>query len=97
MELSLAPDPMRSVFSTRAAAGQSGRSSPRPLFALNEEAPPLAQLNWIGDIHMAPVFSGAKPDFLLTPKPDPKSGISEENPGRFPQEPGDMAAFRFQR
>ncbi|HXQ79807.1 MAG TPA: hypothetical protein VN775_00755 [Opitutaceae bacterium] len=98
MELSRPVDPMSSVFSIRPAASQPERSSARPMFAMDDTSPQVAPLNWIGDIHMAPVFSAANADFLLTPKPDLKAPISNEaQGGRYPQEQAEMAAFRFQR
>jgi anti-sigma factor RsiW len=98
VDLSIAPDAMRPVFLARIPGGQAARPETKAVFAMADESPSLAQLNWIGDIHMAPVFSAAKPDFLLSPKPDLKSGISDEVAGgRFPQEPTEMTAFRFQR
>jgi len=98
VELSRATDPMSSVFSIRPATGQPDRSVARPMFAMDDTSPQVAPLNWIGDIHMAPVFSAANSDFLLAPRPDLKAPISNETQGsRYPQEPAEMTAFRFQR
>jgi hypothetical protein len=92
-------DPMKPVFSTRVAGHQPDRSVTGPMFAMDSTTPQIAPLNWIGDIHMAPVFSAANnPDFLLAPKPDLKAPISgEAQGGRDSQEPLEMTAFRFQR
>ena len=98
MDLSLAPDPMRSVFFAPIPGSQAALAAPKPVLVMAEQAPQLDQLGWIGDIHMAPVFSAANPDFLLTPKALQKAAASDEpQNGRAPQEPGEMTAFRFQR
>jgi hypothetical protein len=95
MELSLTPDPMRSVLNARTLVSQPDRSAAKTTFAMAGEAASPAQLNWIGDIHLAPVVSASNPDFLLSPKADLKAGMTDETvSGRDPQE---MAAFRFQR
>jgi len=93
-----AADPMKPVFSTRGAENQADRAA-APFVAVEGATPQVAQLNWIGDIHMAPVFSAANnPDFLLAPKPELKVPISSEAQGsRDSREPLEMAAFRFQR
>jgi hypothetical protein len=58
----------------------------------------LAQLNWIGDIHLAPVAPSAAADFLLNPKTDLKAGaMTDSQMSRDAQEPAEMTAFRFQR
>jgi hypothetical protein len=90
---------MKPVFSTRVAGSQADRSAARPLFAMDETTPQIAPLNWISDIHMAPVFSAANnPDFLLTPNSDLKAQISSETQGgRDSRESLEMTAFRFQR
>jgi hypothetical protein len=67
-----------------------------PLFA-SDHAGAIADLNWIGDIHMPPVFTAATPD-LLNPKADPKAAALAEPPSvTAPAEPAEMTAFRFQR
>jgi len=61
-------------------------------------APQPVQLNWIGDIHLAPVAFAANPDFLIGQKPDLKSAtLGDSKDGRDAQQPAEMAAFRFQR
>jgi hypothetical protein len=98
MELSRATDPMKSVFSTRPSGSLADRSVAAPMFAVDNASPQIAPLNWIGDIHMAPVFSAASSDLLLTARPDLKTPISNEAQSvRYPQEPAEMTAFRFQR
>jgi len=58
----------------------------------------VAQLNWIGDIHLAPVAPSAAADFLLNPKTDLKAGaMTDVQTSRDAQEPAEMTAFRFQR
>jgi hypothetical protein len=58
----------------------------------------VAQLNWIGDIHLAPVAPLAAADFLLNPKTDLKAGSMTDSPtSHDAQEPAEMTAFRFQR
>jgi hypothetical protein len=58
----------------------------------------LAQLNWIGDIHLAPVAPSAAADFLLNPKTDLKAGaMTDSQTSRDALEPSEMTAFRFQR
>jgi hypothetical protein len=95
MDLSLAPDSMKPVFFTRAAGN---RQAAAPLFAAGEDSPAQAELNWIGSIHMAPVFSAANRDFLLTSRPDLKGGITDEpQGGRYTRDAVEMTAFRFQR
>jgi len=98
IDLSIAPDAMKPVFLARIPGNQAARQDPRAMFAMADESQAPAQLNWIGDIHMAPVFSAANTDFLLSQKPDLKAGMSDETQGgRYPQEPAEMTAFRFQR
>ncbi len=98
MDLSLAPDPMKPVFFARMAVGRQGQQAAEPAFATGDDSLAQAQLNWIGGIHMEPVFSASNPGFLLGPKPDLKGGTTDEAPaGRYPQDAGEMAAFRFQR
>jgi hypothetical protein len=58
----------------------------------------VAQLNWIGDVHLTPVFSSTGRDFLLNPKTDLKAAVISDPQGNHDlQEPTEMAAFRFQR
>ncbi len=97
-ELALSADPMRSVFVARVPSGAAVRLDAKPFFAASGEAPTVAQLNWIGDIHLAPVFSGANADLLLTPASELRPGISDDGANRrlFP-EPAEMTAFRFER
>lgn len=98
VDLSLDTDPMKSVFIARVPSVQAAGSVTGPMFAMADDPQQPAQLNWIGGIHMAPVFSVANPDFLLAPKADIRAAISDEpQSSRYPQEAAEMTAFRFQR
>ena len=97
-EVPSAPDPMKPVFNARPLEEPEVRSAARPVFAMDEGSPQIAQLNWIEDIHMAPVFSAASPGLLLNPKPVLKAPVSNgAASNRDSQQPGEMTAFRFQR
>jgi hypothetical protein len=90
-----AADGMEPVFFARAPHAPKGISS---VFANSDVAPQLDQLNWIGDIHLAPVVFTSNPDFLLTSRPELKAtGLSDSQDGRDSQQPTEMTAFRFQR
>ena len=92
-----APEPMTAVFSTR-PAGQPEGAGARTLFAMDEPSSQMPQLNWIEDIHMAPVVGAADSQFLFSQKPDLKAPISNgAQSGRDSQQPSEMTAFRFQR
>jgi hypothetical protein len=92
------PVSMKPVFSLRFASEQAPREAPHALFASSDAQPQLVELDWIGDIHMPPVFPTANTDFLLNPRTDLKaSAITETPENRDNQEPAEMAAFRFQR
>ena len=81
---------MKPVFSTRVSA--------QHVYASAEDAAPVAQLNWIGDIQMPPVFTSANSELLINPRTDIKAAALTDAPGQSdPQEPAEMAAFRFQR
>jgi len=68
------------------------------VLASADSAPQAAPLNWIGDVHMTPVFSTSGKDFLINPKTDLKAAaLADPQAGREEQEPAEMAAFRFQR
>jgi hypothetical protein len=98
IDLAAPADPMRSVFSARAASGPAAGADAKQLFSASGESPTVAQLNWIGDIHLAPVFSGANADLLLAPAPELRPGISDDAANRrLSPEPSEMTAFRFQR
>jgi hypothetical protein len=87
-------DGMQPVFFARAPRAAKGISSD---FA-SSEVPQLDQLNWIGDIHLAPVVFSSNPDFLLTSRPELKAtGLSDSQDSRDSQQPAEMTAFRFQR
>lgn len=77
-------------------------ASMKPVFFVrpsSEQAPAqVAQLNWIGDIRMAPVASLADADFLMNPKADLKEAVmADPQSAHGTQEPVEMTAFRFQR
>jgi hypothetical protein len=98
VDLAITADPMRSVFIARGPAAPVARQDAKQFFGMPGDAPTVAQLNWIGDIHLAPVFSGANPDLLLAPTSDLRPGISDDAANRrLPLEPSEMTAFRFQR
>jgi hypothetical protein len=83
-------DSMKPVFTTRV--------SNERVYAVAENSAPVAQLNWIGDIQMPPVFTAANSELLINPRTDIKAPALTDTPGQNdPQEPAEMAAFRFQR
>jgi len=87
---------MKPVLSVRAPDDAPLRGS-RLLTDIDPQST-LAQLNWIGDIHLAPVAPSAAADFLLNPKTDLKAGaMTDSQTSRDSQEPVEMTAFRFQR
>jgi len=88
-------DGMQPVFNARSPRAATGVSS---VFANSDAAPQSEQLNWIGDIHLAPVVFSSNPDFMLTARPDMKAaGLSDSQDGRDALQPAEMTAFRFQR
>jgi hypothetical protein len=98
VDLATPADPMRSVFSARAPSGPAAGPDAKQLFGASGESPTVAQLDWIGDIHLAPVFSGANADLLLAPAAELRPGISDDAANRrLAPEPSEMTAFRFQR
>ncbi len=89
---------MKPVFFVRLSPAQSPQVRERALFTASDEPVRVDGLNWIGDIHMAPVYSNANSDFLLNPKTDLRSSAITETPDdRESQQPAELAAFRFQR
>ena len=83
-------DSMKAVFSTRLPAQR--------VFVASENREPVAQLNWIGDIQMPPVFTAANSELLINPRTDLKAAALTDAQGQNDaQEPAEMAAFRFQR
>ena len=90
--------PMKPVFFTRLAPDPASPRAERALFTSSDEPVRAAELNWIGDIHMAPVYPAGASDFLLNPRTDLKSSAINETPDdRDNPLPAEMAAFRFQR
>jgi hypothetical protein len=81
----------------RLSADQALRDQ-RGLFAAGDPSSQAAQLNWIGDIHMNPVFPAANADFLLNTKAELKAAVLSDTPAsRDEKEPAEITAFRFQR
>jgi len=108
----VAPAPAAAASVTASAAHERARpagaglyddsASMKPVFfvrASSEQAPAqVAQLNWIGDIRLAPVASLADADFLMNPKADLKEAVmADPQAAHGTQEPAEMTAFRFQR
>jgi hypothetical protein len=90
--------PMKPVFFTRLAPDPASPRAERALFTSSDEPVQAAQLNWIGDIHMAPVYPVGNSDFLLNPRTDLKSSAITETPDAADSAlAAEMAAFRFQR
>jgi hypothetical protein len=97
LDLPSASDAMKPVFFARLSADQALRDQ-RGLFAAGDPSSQAAQLNWIGDIHMNPVFPAANADFLLNTKAELKAAVLSDTPAsRDEKEPAEMTAFRFQR
>ncbi|HEY4990409.1 MAG TPA: hypothetical protein VII09_11405 [Opitutaceae bacterium] len=93
----LPSDAMKPVFFARLPVDQVAGAQ-RALFAAGDASSQMAQLNWIGDIHMHPVFPAANADFLLNGKTDLKAAVLTDSPaGRDDLVPAEMSAFRFQR
>ncbi len=98
VDLTATPESMKPVFFARLPSDQSAKGAPHSMFADAVAPSQVAQLNWIGDIHMQPVLSAAGPDFLLNPRTDLRAAALSDPAGRGDfQEPAEMAAFRFQR
>ena len=94
-----AEDSMKPVFLIGRPASQatSGRDAGFLLASLDSSSE-VTPLNWIGDVHLTPVFSATGKDFLLNPRTDLKAAvIADPRAGRDDQEPVEMTAFRFQR
>jgi hypothetical protein len=92
-----AQDPMKPVFFARPPSDASSRLAQRDFVAAFDGPAQVAQLNWIGDVHMVPVLSATNPNLFLDPKADLKSAVLAEPQGGRDDEPADLAAFRFQR
>jgi len=89
---------MKPVLFVRLPSDQAPRGAQGTFLADADAASPMAQLNWIGDIHLSPVAPSATGDFLLNPKTDLKAAVITDSQGaRDSQEPVEMTAFRFQR
>jgi len=98
VDLPHSSDSMKPVFFTHLPAAPSARSVQGQMLADTGVQLQMDELNWIGDIHLAPVDPGLNPDYLLTPRPDTKSAVlSGPQSDRDSQEPAEMTAFRFQR
>ena len=93
-----ASDSMKPVFFVRMPSDQMTPGGQRAPFSSLDTSSQMAQLNWIGAVHMTPVFSAANPGFLLNPKTDLKAAVLTDSPNsRDDQEQVEMTAFRFQR
>ena len=92
------PDAMKPVYFAHQAPDASGRLARQDFVGAFDGPSQVAQLNWIGDVHMVPVFSATNPNLFMNPKADLKSAVlAEPQGGRDDSEPVDLAAFRFQR
>jgi hypothetical protein len=90
-------DGMQPVYFAHAPSQQPG-SRVASLFATSDPLPQPEQLNWIGDIHLAPVAFAPTPDFLLGQRPDLKTAVlTGSKDDRDAQAAAETAAFRFQR
>ena len=87
-------DAMKPVF----YASQTGRGSATAQFVAADTSQQMAPLNWIGNLHMTPVYATPNPNFNLGAKADLKAtAINDPQGDRDDQEPAEMTAFRFQR
>ena len=90
-------DSMKPVFFVRMPSEQMTPGG-RAIFSPIDTSSQMAQLNWIGAVHMTPVFTAANPGFLLNPKTDLKAAVlTDSQNSRDDQEQSEMTAFRFQR
>ncbi|HEY5080167.1 MAG TPA: zf-HC2 domain-containing protein [Opitutaceae bacterium] len=90
-------DGMQPVYFAHAPAQQAARGV-ATLFANSDPLAQPEQLNWIGDIHLAPVAFAPAPEFLLGQRPDLKAAVlTDSKDDRELQPAAEMIAFRFQR
>jgi hypothetical protein len=98
VDFALGQDAMQPVFTARPPSSQAVRPDAKAFFAMSDEPPAAAPLNWIGDVRLAPVFPSTSPNLLLAPKAELKTGVTDDGASvRLPEDASDMAAFRFQR
>jgi hypothetical protein len=91
-------EPMKPVFFARLPSDQASHAAQRSLFAPADATAQIAELSWIGDVHVPPVFTAANSEFLMNPRTDIKAAaLADAQNSRDPQEPAEMTAFRFQR
>jgi hypothetical protein len=89
-------DSMKPVFVVSRAPGSAAVRTDN-VFAADAQSR-IAELNWIGNIQMPPVFTASNQEFLLGGKADLKAAaLSDPAAARDSQEPAEMTAFRFQR
>jgi hypothetical protein len=84
-------DAMKPVF---VVSRVSVAAAQAPQFAAAQ--PTIAELNWIGNVQMPPVFTSGSQEFVLGPKTGIKAAAIADAPADS-QEPAEMTAFRFQR
>ena len=86
-------DTMKPVFNVPLPARSSAA-----LMVSADRSQQMAPLNWIGSLHLAPVYATPNTDFNLSGKTDLKAAaINDPQGDRDDQEPAEMTAFRFQR
>jgi hypothetical protein len=91
------------------AARQADADSMKPVFVVSRvpdataqapqfaaAQPTIAELNWIGNVQMPPVFTSGTQEFVMGPKTGIKAAAIADAPADS-QEPAEMTAFRFQR
>ncbi len=94
----LESDSMKPVFFVRMPSDQMSPRGRQAIFSSIDTSSQMAQLNWIGAVHMTPVFTSPSPGFLLNPKTDLKAAALADPQGvRDDQDQVEMTAFRFQR
>lgn len=92
------PDAMQPVFLTRALAPQAAPRASASVLVSYAPLQQTPQLNWIAAVQLTPVSTSASPDIRLAPRTDLKATmLSDAQGSRDSQQPGEMAAFRFQR
>jgi hypothetical protein len=89
-------DDMQPVFVARAPVGRSASAS--SVFVSYDPLRQAPQFNWIGAVQFSPVATAPSLDVGLGPRAGLKATILSDTQGsRDTQQPGEMAAFRFQR
>lgn len=89
-----ATDEMKPVF----VASTTVRFNSAAQFTSADTAQQMAPLNWIGNLHMTPVYATPNPAFPFQGKVELKpSVLADSQSDRDDGEPTEMTAFRFQR